>query len=148
MPQIEVVTNDGVVQQQVISRDAAIIPSQNDQENGVGRFEPAVVQSIEYDHEGDSSAATTVCGETENRRTSDENPEITIEGIITEEQLDTIKSLKRGDEITLISDIEQGQVFVRRVTINQSSDLIGYLPDGADKAQLAMNFQLQLKKPQ
>jgi hypothetical protein len=132
--------DEGIVEEKVISRSATLIPSNQDP------FEPAVVQRIEYDHEGQMSQITTECGETENRREADNKPNMTVEGIITESQLGAIKSLKRGDEITLISDLHQGEVIVRRTTIEQNTDIIEYTEGG--ETELAFGFQLQLKQPE
>lgn len=151
MPSIEVVNDSGeVVTREVLSRNASVvnyIVDVNGDEVYESEFTPAVVQRVEYDHRGQSSSTTSVCGETENRRESDEQPDITVEGIITEDQIPDAKSLKRGDEITLISDVHQGDVYVKRLTITQSNDVIRYIPDGDSEEQLAFSFQLQLGQP-
>lgn len=140
MPSIRVINEQGELQvQETVSREATISPSNQDD------FTPAVVQRVEYDHKGQSSSVTTVCGETENRRTSDKKPDITIEGILTESQLPSAKQLKQGDEITLVSDVHSGNVYVKRLTIEQRSDLVHYIEDGDE--ELAFHFQLQLKQP-
>lgn len=142
MARLQVRGEDGTIQErEVISRNVAVIPSEGSE------FAPAVAQRVEYDHEGQTSSITTECGETENRREADEKPDLTIEGVITEDQLDPIKQLKRGDEITLVSDVHKGEVFVRRTTIEQSQDLISYVDeDGTER--LAFSFQLQLRQPE
>jgi hypothetical protein len=128
-------------QQEVISREFLV-----EVEDGAN-FDPAVTQRVEYDHRGQTSSITTVCGETENRRESDEQPDITAEGVVTQSQLQDLKDLKRGQQITVISDIHSGQVLVKRVTIEQSSDIVSYIPDGSDEEELAFSFQLQLGQP-
>lgn len=141
MPSIRVINDQGDLQvREVVSRNATVSPQQGD------NFSPAVVQRVEYDHKGGSASVTTVCGETENRRSSDKKPDITIEGIITEPQLDTAKQLREGDEITLVSDVHQGRVFVKRLTIEQNSDIVEYIENG--ESELAFAFQLQLKQPE
>lgn len=144
MPTISVVTENGIEEQEVFSRDAIVIPEDSDFDS----LEPAVVRSIEYDHKGQQSSITTTCGETENRRESDDKPDITLQGILTYDQLETAKNLKEGDEITLSSDVHQGQVFVHRLTITQTSDLNYFVPDGSNEEQLAFEFQLQLSQPE
>lgn len=141
MPTIRVLAETGeITTTEILSRSASIIPDNQDE------FEPSIVERVEYDHKGQTSSVTTVCGETENRRTSDEQPDITIEGIITEDQLADAKSLKEGDQITLISDVHRGDVFIRRVTIEQTTDLVSIvMDDGQEK--LAFSFQLQLGQP-
>lgn len=141
MPSIRVINDQGAtVEQDVVSRDASVVPNEGDP------FRPAVTQRVEYDHSGQTSTNTTVCGETENRRESDRKPDMTIEGIITEPQLETAKQLEEGDQITLVSDVHQGQVFVKRLTITQEADLLYYIENGQE--ELAFSFQLQLKQPE
>lgn len=150
MTRVQVINEDGeVVTRDVLSRDATIISyivGVNDTEIYETEFSPAVVQSVEYDHRGQSSSITSVCGETENRRESDEKPDLTVEGIITEDQISDAKSLKRGEEITLISDVHEGTVFVKRLTIEQSNDIVRIIPEDGEE-QLAFSFQLQLGEP-
>jgi len=141
MANIRVINEAGELEvQEVVSREATVSPSDRPD------FTPAVTQRVEYDHSGQQSSITTTCGETENRRESDEKPDMTIDGILTEDQLEPIKQLKEGEEITLVSDIHQGTVFVKRVTIEQTPDLIHYIENGEE--QLAFGFQLQLKQPE
>lgn len=111
-----------------------------------GLFYPAVVNSVEYDHEGQMSSITSTCGETENRRSGDNLPDVTIDGIITESQLQDAKTLEQGQQITVISDVHSGNVLVKRVTITQSTDVMYYHTDGGDE-ELAFSFQLQLGQP-
>lgn len=141
MSSIRIINEEGeLVEKEVVSRSATVSP--DDRED----FEPAVVQRVEYDHTGQSSSISSTCGETENRRETDDKPDMTIEGILVEEQLEQAKNLKEGEEITLVSDVHQGQVFVKRLTIEQNQDLIHYIEDGVES--LAFGFQLQLKQPE
>lgn len=125
----------------IISREFRVVVEDGED------FDPAVTERVEYDHRGQTSSVTTVCGETENRRESDQQPDITAEGVVTQDQLQELKDLKRGQTITVISDIHSGQVLVKRVTIEQSSDVVSYIPDGSDEEELAFSFQLQLGQP-
>jgi hypothetical protein len=142
MPSLRVIPEGGgqPVETDVLSRNARVIPDNQDE------FAPAVVERVEYDHSGQTSSITSVCGETENRRESSEQPELTVEGILTEDQLPDAKSLKEGQEITFISDVHQGQVYIKRLTIEQSSDIIAYINDSGEE-KLAFTFQLQLGQP-
>lgn len=141
MPSIRVIDEEGNLQKRdVISRDAVVAPEERD------NFTPAVVQRVEFDNTGQSSSITTVCGETENRRESDDNPDLTVEGILTEDQLNTAKDLKNGEEVRLVSDVHQGKVFVKRLTIEQKADLVHYIENGEEK--LAFGFSLQLRTPE
>jgi hypothetical protein len=151
MPTVRVVNDDGqIVTQEVLSRNCSVLKylREDDGERVFeDEFSPSIVQRVEYDHRGQSSSVTSVCGETENRRESDQQPDITVEGIIKESEIPSLKDLKRGDEITLVSDVHQGQVYVKRVTIEQSTDIIKYVPEGGDEEELAFSFQLQLGQP-
>jgi hypothetical protein len=141
MASIRVINEAGELEvQETVSREATVSPSDRDD------FSPAVTQRVEYDHSGQSSSITTVCGETENRRESDEKPDLTVEGILTENQLEQAKSLREGEEITFVSDVHSGNVFVKRLTISQEADLVHYIENGDE--QLAFTFQLQLKQPE
>ena len=141
MASIRIINEEGDLQvQEVVSRDASVIPEDREE------FTPAVTQRVEYDHTGQTSSISTACGETENRRESDDKPDMTIEGILVEDQLNAAKSLKEGEKITLVSDVHQGEVFIKRLTIEQRQDLIHYIENGNE--QLAFGFQLQLKQPE
>jgi hypothetical protein len=110
------------------------------------RFEPAVVDRIEYDHEGEISQITNyACDKTENRRETDPKADLAIEGIVTEDQLDVAKSLKEQKSPTLVSDLFGGRIAVRRVTLEQNTDLIHFVADGEGEPQLAFEFLLQVK---
>lgn len=146
MPTISIRNENGeIVDKEIVSRRAVIAEVEDGDELDV-LLEPAVPQRIEYDHEGQMSSITTVCGETENRRESDERPKLVLEGIITEDQLDSAKSLSEGQDIRLVSDIHSGPVTVKRVTVEQNDQLIHYTPDGGER-QLAFAFQLQFREP-
>lgn len=142
MALIEIINEVGeIVQQEMLSKSVTLNPDNQDQ------FEPAVVESIRYDHKGQTSTVTNQCGEAESRRSGDELPDITIEGILTGDQLSDAKALKRNEEITLVSDIHQGQVFVKRLTIVQNSDLVHYRETTEAAPQLAFEFNLELGQP-
>jgi YD repeat-containing protein len=146
MASIRVVNEDGEIEvREVISREATVY-KYNSEGDLQTEFEPAVTQRVEYDHSGQSSSITSVCGETENRRESDKKPDMTVEGVLVSDQLEEAKTLKQGDEITLVSDVYDGSVFVKRLTIEQTADLVHYIDNGEEK--LAFGFQLQLKQPE
>lgn len=126
--------------ERILSKDATL------RTDNVGDISPAVTQMVEYDHSGQTSSVSSTCGETENRRESDQKPDMTIEGILVNDQLEDFKALKEGQEITLVSDVHQGKVFVKRLTISQEAELISYIENGEE--QLAFSFQLQLKQPE
>lgn len=141
MANITIINDDGQqVEREVVSREVTVIP-----EDGP-TFDPAVAQNIEFDHRGIMSSITSVCGETENRRMGNNLPQVTIEGVLTESQLPEAKNLRRGENITLVSDVYQGEVIVNRMMIEQTTDLLTYQSQGGEE-ELAFSFQLQLKEP-
>ena len=109
-------------------------------------FRPTLTQRLEFDEKGKQSQTTTVCGDTVNRREGSNLPELTIEGIITEDKIAQMKALKRRENPTLVSDLYKGEVYIKRVTIEQTSDLLYWVEDGEKK--LAFNFQVQTGKPE
>jgi hypothetical protein len=109
-------------------------------------FRPTLTQRVEYDEKGKESQTTTVCGETENRREGSNLPEMTVEGIITEEKLSQLKTLQDKPSPTFISDIYKGRIYVKRVTIEQNADLLYWIENGTK--ELAFNFQLQFGEPE
>jgi hypothetical protein len=109
-------------------------------------FVPAVVQRVEFDGDPNMSSITTVCGEQENRQESETKADIVIEGVVVQSQLPDIKNLEEGQRITLLSDVHDSEVIIKRISIEQSADLVEYVPDGG-QSELAFNFQLQLKEP-
>lgn len=153
MPEIEIIAENGErVTREVLSRNVAFFEVEKDYSvnpnfeklsDNDSVFKPKVAQRIEWDHQADVAKTTTVCGETEKRRDADEGPEITIEGVITEEQIPRIKALKSRN-ITLISDVHSGRVYIGRVTIEQNTDVIHYIENGQE--QLAFTFQIQTGK--
>lgn len=141
MPTVRVVADDGTIHAKELDSKGVTLDTDD------GTIEPAVVERIEYDHKGGMSKITTVCGETENRRESDEKPDITIEGIVTETHKDDIKYINEGQNLTLISDLDTGDVIVDRVVIEQTTDIVEFL-DNSGNPKLAFPFQLQLKYPE
>jgi len=109
-------------------------------------FRPTLTQRLEFDEKGKQSQTTTVCGDTVNRREGSNLPELTLEGIITEDKVAQIKALKRRANPIFISDLYKGEVYIKRVTIEQTSDLLYWVEDGEKK--LAFNFQVQTGKPE
>lgn len=109
-------------------------------------FTPAVVQRVEFDGDPDMSTITTTCGEKENRQESETKADLVIEGVITDSQLQDFKNLDEGDRITLLSDIHDSEVIIKRISIEQKADLVEFVPDGGE-SELAFSFQLQLKEP-
>lgn len=146
MTSIRIINEAGQLElRETVSRNA-VVYRYDSQDQKQDQLEPAVVQTVEYDHTGQTSQITTVCGETENRRENDDKPDMTISGILTSSQLETAKALRDGEKVRLVSDVHQGDVFVKRLTITQDSDLVHYIEDGEE--ELAFSFQLQLKQPE
>jgi len=140
MPSIGIINEDGVqVEQQVVSREASI------ESDARGEINPSIVQRVKFDHKGQMSSITSECGETENRRQADNNANITVEGLIQNDEINDLRSLKNEEEILFVSDIFSGNVIVERLSIVQSTDVL-YLKVGGEE-ELAFNFQMQLKQP-
>lgn len=148
MPTIRYVNDNGeVVEEKLLNRRVTFVEGTDTTVNeSEGEFRPAMVKRVEYDNKGQMSSITTVCGETENRRESDKKPRIVVEGIITESQLPQLRGIKNIDQLTLVSDVFQGQVAVKRVTVEQNTDIIEAEFDGGD-TELAFQFQVQLRQP-
>lgn len=151
MPTIVIRNEEGIeIEREVVSRRVVIAEFDPEgavlvEDNLEPILEPAVPQRVEWDDEGGQSSITTVCGETENRRSSDNGASYVVEGIITEDQLSAAKSISRGDNLTLISDVHKGPIMVKRVTIEQNTDIIEFREGGTSK--LAFAFQMQFKQP-
>jgi hypothetical protein len=141
MVNVTVVNDNGeVVSQEVVSRNASL-------QNVDGEsFAPSVVQRIKFDNKGQMSSITSECGETENRRQGNDKAKLTVEGIITEGEIEAMRSLKNQEEISLNTDVFQGNVIVERLSITQESGLL-YISLTGEEKSLAFNFQLQLKEP-
>lgn len=144
MPSIRVVNENGEVEEREFQAQDSVVVKHEDRDTD---FRPAIVDRVEFDHQGGMSRIKTVCGETENRRESDDGPEIVVEGIVTEDQLSTLKGIHNGQNIVLVSEIDAGEVVVERVTIEQNSDVVEFIPDGGEP-KLAFPFQLQLQHPE
>jgi hypothetical protein len=144
MAVIRVIDEAGQTQEQRVadSNTSFVVERNNDE----AEITPAVVQRVEFDGDPDMSTITTVCGEKENRQSSEKKADLTVEGVITESQLSDMKTIDEGDSITLLSDIHDARVIVNRISIEQKTDLVEFVPDGGTP-ELAFAFQLQLKEP-
>lgn len=125
---------------EIISRDAAL------QGDTIGQVTPSIVQNVKFDNKGQMSSLTSNCGETENRREGDNKPSLTVDGIIGESEIDEMRALKFQDTISFVSDVYRGDVIVKRLSIEQSADLLSIKPNSGEE-ELAFTFQLQLEEP-
>jgi len=142
MPRVEFLSQNGFeVTEEILSRNPFFTDETDDE-----LFTPSLTQRLEFDEKGKQSQTTTVCGDTVNRREGSNLPELTLEGIITEDKIAQLKALKRRANPVFISDLYKGEVYIKRVTIEQTSDLLYWVEDG--EKQLAFNFQLQTGKPE
>lgn len=129
--------------------------------NGVN-FQAAVILDMEMELDGDFSSISDQCGRTENRRRGDSGWTLTIDGIVTPEEPNTVLrsnetpanlSLARLKEIGSAAQLEVNSLLtgkdtlyeVKNIVIKQSNDLIDI--DVGDGPQDAIQFQLQLKQP-
>lgn len=142
MANIGIINDEGEREERRVFSKTANISAEN-----VEPFQPSVVQRLKYDHKGQMSSITTECGETENRREGDNKPNITVEGVITKDELGPMKSLKEREEISFVSDLYEGRVVIDRLSITQTPDLLYYKEEGGEK-KLAFEFQMQVKQPE
>jgi hypothetical protein len=122
----------------------------------VQSFEPAVAQEVEVNRAGEVSTITTDCGRTETTREGDLNFEVTINGIITDEQLsDYAFIIAGGETVDLTCDVRpaNGLYVVREGNIAQTNER-AYLIDSSQTdlqteaaRQLAFGFEIQLRDP-
>lgn len=144
MAQLRVINENGSEELVTVTdSNTSLLVEEGDDER---EFVPAVVQRVEFDGDPDMSTITTTCGEKENRNESETKADVVIEGVITESQLEDVKTLDEGDRITLLSDIHDGDVILKRISIEQTADLVEYVPNGGT-SELAFKLQLQLKEP-
>lgn len=112
------------------------------------RFTPATVDNVEYKHEGVLSrkqeyATSEGNCEVTYRRETDDEPDITVEGVVQKNQLDELKRLKGATDLKVITDVESNTVAVERLRLEQVSDLVSVTIDG--NTELAFLFTLQMK---
>lgn len=144
MAQLRVIGESGEIENvRVTESNTSLVVEEGTSET---EFTPAVVQRVEFDGDPDMSTITTTCGEKENRNESETKADVVVEGVITDSQLQDFKNLDEGDRITLLSDIHDGEVIIKRMSVEQKADLVEFVPDGGE-SELAFGFQLQLKEP-
>jgi hypothetical protein len=105
---------------------------------------PAIVDEVDYEHEGEISSITTTCGETENRREADRNPTLTITGWVSELEMESIKSLDKGEEVRVVTDVHTKDMVVKKVNITQKSGDVGI--HIGNVAYLIFKFQVILRQ--
>ena len=143
MPSVRVIDESGEMRTLEVTTGGMTLELDNGEE-----FSPAVVDRLEFDHEGVMSQITwKACNRVENRREADKKPDIVCEGIVTENQLKNLKLLDGQSDLVLTSDLHSGPVAVRRVIIEQTADLVEFVPDSGEP-QLAFAFQVQMKVSQ
>lgn len=141
MTTIDIVNENGDVVQQEFTINGAALTTPDGE-----TFQPSVVQRLEYDAEGESSSIRTVCGDVEQRQEGADPPDIVMEGMLAESELDEAKSI-RNQDVTLVSGLHNGRTYVRRLTIEQTADTTYISLDGEDR-ELAFPFQMQLRQPE
>lgn len=141
MATIGIINENGEqIERRVVSKNA------NLRSEAIGSFSPTLVQRIKFDNKGQMSSITTECGETENRREGNNKVNLTVEGIIVQDEIQQLRALEAREQITFVSDMYDGPVIIERLSITQDPSLIYYKENNAEE-QLAFNFQLQLKEP-
>lgn len=145
MTSIRVINEYGEeVQKEIFSRGVTIVDG--DMYNPDDEIKLDAAQRVEYDHQREVSTITTVCGESEARNESDDPPELTIEGTVGQDNMYRLKNIDRGQEVTVVTDLHYSSMLVRRVTVEQSSDVLSINRNGEE--ELAFSFQIQLKEPE
>ena len=143
MPSLRVINESGEVETVDVTTGGVAFETDDG-----GVFQPAIVERVEFDHEGIMSQITWKnCNRVSNRREADQKPDIVIEGVVTEDQLETLKELDRHSDLRLVSDIHDGPVVVRRTTVEQTADLVEFIPESGEPS-LAFGFQLQVRVSQ
>ena len=106
--------------------------------------EPTITQRVEYDASGEDSTTTTVCGETEQRKESESKPDLVVEGILSFPDMNAMKSIQ-NQNVDVTCPIHTGEVYVKRLTIEDNAKLHKIYIDGEDYD--AYKFQTQLRQP-
>lgn len=113
-------------------------------------LEPSYVESITLEVSGDTEPQKDQCGHTEVKKNGDANWTITMEGIITDENLDELKFLGRMDVSAFLAcDVHTGDVIAQDASINWKDDLSYiHVPTrgGIEQVGNAYRFQLQMKE--
>lgn len=115
---------------------------------GAASFEPEYVSDIELDLTAKSESITDQCGHTEVRKNGDTNWTLSVEGIMSDAQLESFKNVARIDEtVTATTILHSGEMTVDTATLTQREDdvRIEFLNSGTDG--MAIHFQMQLKEP-
>lgn len=132
-------------------------------DNGDGnftRFSPAAVRNMEIENDGEVESISDMCGRTQSDRRSDENWEVIIDGIVTNDSYTTeaeggrfvnnftlqqLKRIKDAAAIRLESELHSGPMELNNIVISDSAQLVS-VNVGAGE-QSAFEFNLQLKEP-
>lgn len=141
------VTGAGGTPQDVSPR---IISGKSFRLSGPATIEPPYISKLELDLSGKTEQLTDQCGRTETRKNGTSNWSLTVEGIISNRELDAFKTLGNSSEPKQAScKLHTGQVIVEEATVTLDDDLngISFPGQGYDGTEDAMEFQLQLKQP-
>lgn len=120
--------------------------------NGI-TLEPVYVKSAKTKLNGNAETITDDCGETEVRRNGDTNWNITVDGIITQDQLSTLQSIAAAEEPVFVDaevlGSQSGQYVVKDCSISHTDELntIDVPTNDGAASKPAYNFQLQCKAP-
>lgn len=122
-------------------------------ESGDATLEPVWVSEAKTNLNGNSDTMTTNCGDTLVRRQGNNNWNITIDGIITQDQLGTLQTIGVSNApVQVDAEVlgsQSGEFVVKDLSITHSDELntIDVPTDDGVKSKPAYNFQLQLKAP-
>lgn len=142
MALINVVTEGGIVQEEVFSAEFAI---KIDGEI----LTPAYVEEVEVENNGETVTLTDDCGRQEQRRFNEGLWSVRVTGVVAKEGaidellLRDLMTLQEGELVEIISDFEiDGPIEVSNTIIGQTTDIVSI--DTGTGEQLAFTFQLSL----
>ncbi|UBF23175.1 hypothetical protein M1M34_gp024 [Haloarcula tailed virus 2] len=123
------------------------------------QFEPAITQDVLIENDNETSSVRDQCGRVENRNQGSKGIRYTVEGILTNENVEAddptvANNLKPSDVIDLqnfttlrmISDIDSSEIIVKNFSLRQNTDIISI--DTGSGSKQAFPFQLQLQRPE
>jgi hypothetical protein len=118
-------------------------------------FRPAVTTQVEIENDGDVSATTDQCGNTERDRQANQGWSVRVQGIVTGNDdrggnlsMQLLRDvIATADTIKVRSDVTGSSVTrleVSNTVITQTSDLVSIQTEDTDGEEQAFEFQLQL----
>lgn len=139
---------EGRTEQRVIEGHSVVV------EAGEITLEPVYVSEAKINLNSNDETLTTNCGDTEVRRNGSMNWNITVDGIVTESQLEDLRAIgETNDAITVDAEIlgsRSGPYIVKDLSITHSDEMntIDIPSNDGAKTHFCYEFQLQCKSPE